>query len=65
MIRVITYGNQVIKFIFSLSSKQKKMKIEEQNKSRSNCTGEITTPNMFFPENYHPEQVTKISEVCY
>ena len=28
------------------------MKIEKQNKPRSNCTGKITTPKMVFPE-YH------------
>ena len=32
----------------SLSPIEKKIKIEEQNQPRSNCTGEITTPNIFF-----------------
>ena len=38
-----------IKFVSSLSSIYEKLKLEWQNKPRPKCTGEITTPNMFFP----------------
>ena len=45
MIRVTASSNQ-INFFFIVNIE--KIKIEEQNKRRPNCTGEITTPNMFF-----------------
>ena len=39
-------GNQIC-FFFIVN--MKKLELEYQNKPRPKCTGEITTPNMFFP----------------
>ena len=38
----------VVKFVFSLSLIYKKKKLEQQNKHRPKCIGDIFPPNMFF-----------------